>query len=64
MFDVLIKGGQVVDGSGRAAFAADVAVKDGRVAAVAPGIAGEPWRAGAIDDGAALDQKIEHLRVP
>lgn len=34
MFDLLIRGGRVIDGSGSAAFAADVAVKDGKIAAV------------------------------
>jgi len=34
MFDILIKNGLVVDGSGEKAFAADVAVKDGRIAQV------------------------------
>jgi N-acyl-D-aspartate/D-glutamate deacylase len=34
MFDLIISGGQVVDGSGRAAFAADVGINSGRIAAI------------------------------
>ena len=34
MFDILIRGGSVADGTGRPAFAADVALSGGRIAAV------------------------------
>ena len=34
MHDVLINGGLVFDGSGSAGVAADVAIKDGRIAAI------------------------------
>ena len=34
MFDTLIRGGTVIDGTGRPAFAADVAVSGGRIAAI------------------------------
>ena len=34
MFDVIVRGGTVVDGSGDPGFQGDVAIKDGRIAAV------------------------------
>ncbi len=34
MFDLIIKGGRVVDGTGRAAFNADVAIEGGAIAAI------------------------------
>jgi N-acyl-D-aspartate/D-glutamate deacylase len=48
MHDLLIKGGRVVDGTGRLAFAADVAVAGGRIAAVGESL-GEAAR--VIDAG-------------
>lgn len=41
MYDLLIKNGLVADGSGAPLQRADVAVRDGRIACVAPGIGGE-----------------------
>ena len=41
MYDVLIKNGLIVDGSGKAAFRGDLAVKDGKIVKVAPAIPGE-----------------------
>ena len=48
-YDVLIRGGTVVDGTGAARFQADVAIQDGRIAAIAPeGI--DPARAARVID--------------
>src|SRR3984957_18871815 len=41
MHDILIENGLVIDGSGAPAYAADVAVKDGRIVAVGPNLPGE-----------------------
>ena len=41
MYDILIKNGNIVDGSGKAAFKGDIAVKDGLIAKIAPCIEAE-----------------------
>jgi N-acyl-D-aspartate/D-glutamate deacylase len=38
-FDVLIRGGRIVDGSGSPATAGDIGIRDGRIVAVAPSLA-------------------------
>ena len=43
-FDLLVRGGHVVDGSGRSGFQADVAVANGKIVAVEPGIPGTATR--------------------
>ena len=41
MYDYLIKGGTVVDGTGAAPFVGDVAIADGKIAAVGASIEGD-----------------------
>lgn len=36
MFDIMVKNGKVIDGTGKPAFFADIGIKDGRIAAIAP----------------------------
>ena len=43
MFDVIVRGGTIVDGSGGPGFLGDVAVKDGRIVAVGQ-VSGEARR--------------------
>ena len=43
-WDILIRGGLVIDGSGRPGTVADVAVRGGRIAAIGSGLAGEARR--------------------
>lgn len=41
MFDIIIRGGTVVDGTGAARYTADIAITDGRITEIAPTIVGE-----------------------
>src|SRR5205823_5856415 len=50
-WDILIRGGTVIDGSGRPGQSADVAVADGRIARIAPGLSGDAAR---VVDAAGL----------
>ena len=44
-YDIVVRGATVYDGQGGAPFEADVAVKDGRIAAIGPNLAGTGARA-------------------
>ena len=44
MYDILIRGGRVVDGTGAPAYPADVAIEGGRIAAIGANLAGEAKR--------------------
>ena len=44
MFDLKIEGGTIVDGTGKARFVGDVAIQDGKIAAVGPKVEGEAAR--------------------
>lgn len=43
-YDLIVRGGEVYDGSGSAPFAADIAVSDGHIAALGKGLAGSATR--------------------
>lgn len=43
-YDLIIRNGQVIDGSGSEAFSADVAVKGDRIAKIKPGLKGRAYR--------------------
>ena len=44
MYDLIIKGGTVVDGSGAEPYTADVAIEGDRIVAIGPGLEGEARR--------------------
>jgi len=44
MYDLLIKNGEILDGTGAPALRADIAVKDGKIAKIARSIGGEAAR--------------------
>src|SRR5438132_5911543 len=43
-WDILIRGGTVIDGSGRPGEAADIAIADGRIACIGPALTGDAAR--------------------
>jgi N-acyl-D-amino-acid deacylase len=57
MYDLLIRNGTIVDGTGRPAFAADLAVRDGVVVAIEPTIDGE---ATEVIDATGLIRSSNH----
>ena len=63
-FDLVIRGGQVVDGTGRAPQAADVAIRDGEIAERRSGFRrGSPRRyQTSTDDRAVLCNGVATLR--
>ena len=61
-YDLVIRGGRIVDGTGRAAFAGDVALRDGKIAAVGvvPGKGREEIDAGGgVGDGGGGAQDLD-----
>ncbi|MEY4995601.1 MAG: hypothetical protein RLZ67_326, partial [Actinomycetota bacterium] len=41
MFDIIIRGGTIIDGTGAAAAVADIAITDGKIVEVSPTVVGE-----------------------
>ena len=70
MFDILIKNGLVVDGSGAPAFRSDIAIQNGKIAKIAPSIGGEAREVidafglqvtpGFIDSHSHSDENVLH----
>src|SRR5437879_4845078 len=52
MSDLLVRGGTVVDGTGAPAYVADVRIRDGRIAEIAPGLSPDGER--QLDAGGAF----------
>ena len=40
MYDLIIQNGNIIDGTGKVAFISDVAIKDGKIARIAPNLTG------------------------
>ena len=57
MFDLIIRNGTIVDGTGRAAFIGDIAVRSGLLAQVGGTVAGEALReiVNALPDAGRVD---------
>mgnify|MGYP001766673497 CR=1 FL=1 len=61
MASIVIRGGQVVDGTGRPGYAADVLVKDGRIAEIGRNLSGET----TLDaSGAVVISKRDFDKIP
>src|SRR5258705_12735131 len=63
-YDLLIKGGHVIDGKNRISAVRDVAIKDGKIAAVAPNIAASRALKTADAAGLALAPGVVDIHGP
>ena len=57
MYDLIIKNGIIIDGTGSPSFHADVAIKDGKIARIARNLTGSQQE---IDATGPLDFLLEH----